>query len=665
MADKQITGLTELATTPANDDLLVIRDTSTSADKKITVANALASKANTSHTHTESDITDLGSYIENITGEPLSDLSDVTITTIASGEVLKWNGSAWINNTLAEAGIAAASHAHAASDITLGTLTHERGGLEADVSAYTGLVAISGGATSEVDTKAELEAQIGSPDLALASGDIFTGVNDFGGATSLEIPNGTNPTVSSAGHLALDTDGDGSTVTTAVLKAHNGTSSVNIFGTTNYPSSDNDVMAYDSATNSVTWQAQSGAGGGISNVVEDTTPQLGGDLDTNGNDIQFDDATGIRDDSDNEQLVFQKTASAVNYIEVTNAATGSGASVGAVGSDTNVDLLLTAQAAGVVKADGVEVATISGTQTLTNKTINASNNTISNLSPSMAASTTGSDTAFATGTAGTSGNLAQWNGDGDLVDSSLATGDIVTGSSTDTFTNKTFDANGTGNSLSNVETADIASGSKSGSDATLVTGTAGTNGNLASWDANGDAVDSSIAAANVITTSNTATTSAAGISELAIASEVNTGTDATRAITPDALAGSNIGIRYFQLTGFDYTTDTATGDGAVYLHVPAGLNGMNLVEVHAEVITAGTTGTTDIQIANVTQAADMLSTKITIDSGETGSDTAATAAVIDTANDDVATNDLLRVDVDAVSTTAAKGLIVTLGFQLP
>jgi hypothetical protein len=92
---------------------------------------------------------------------------------------------------------------------------------------------------------------------------------------------------------------------------------------------------------------------------------------------------------------------------------------------------------------------------------------------------------------------------------------------------------------------------------------------------------------------------------------------------------------------------------------------MNLVEVHAEVITAGTTGTTDIQIHNVTQAADMLSTKITIDSAETGSDTAAAAAVIDTANDDVATNDVIRVDVDAISTTAPKGLIVSLVFQLP
>ena len=33
-------------------------------------------------------------------------LTDTTISSIGSGEVLKWNGSAWINNTLAEAGIA-------------------------------------------------------------------------------------------------------------------------------------------------------------------------------------------------------------------------------------------------------------------------------------------------------------------------------------------------------------------------------------------------------------------------------------------------------------------------------------------------------------------------------------------------------------------------------
>ena len=45
-------------------------------------------------------------------------------------------------------------------------------------------------------------------------------------------------------------------------------------------------------------------------------------------------------------------------------------------------------------------------------------------------------------------------------------------------------------------------------------------------------------------------------------------------------------------------------------------------------------------------------------------DTAATAAVINTAADHVNTNDRLRIDVDAVHTTPAQGGILTLGFSL-
>jgi len=164
---------------------------------------------------------------------------------------------------------------------------------------------------------------------------------------------------------------------------------------------------------------------------------------------------------------------------------------------------------------------------------------------------------------------------------------------------------------------------------------------------------------------SSATDLAEGIVELAIASEVNTGSATDRAITPDALAGSNLGTRSLQVTAFDYKTNITVGDGAAYVTVPSSYAGMNLVAVHARVITAGTTGTTDIQIHNLSQTADMLTTKITIDTTETGSDTAATAAVIDTSNDDVASWDILRIDVDAVSTTAPKGLIVTMEFRLP
>lgn len=48
----------------------------------------------------------------------LDSLSNVTITANSNGEILTWNGTAWVNNTLAEAGIAAASHTHTSSNIT-------------------------------------------------------------------------------------------------------------------------------------------------------------------------------------------------------------------------------------------------------------------------------------------------------------------------------------------------------------------------------------------------------------------------------------------------------------------------------------------------------------------------------------------------------------------
>jgi hypothetical protein len=104
-----------------------------------------------------------------------------------------------------------------------------------------------------------------------------------------------------------------------------------------------------------------------------------------------------------------------------------------------------------------------------------------------------------------------------------------------------------------------------------------------------------------------------------------------------------------------------TGDGKAYLAISDDLNGLNLIDADACVTTVSSSGTPTIQIHNVTQAADMLTTKITIDANENCSYTAATAPVIDTGNDDVATGDILRIDVD-VSGTGAKGLIVMLTF---
>lgn len=113
-----------------------------------------------------------------------------------------------------------------------------------------------------------------------------------------------------------------------------------------------------------------------------------------------------------------------------------------------------------------------------------------------------------------------------------------------------------------------------------------------------------------------------------------------------------------QLVVFEFATDVATGDGKFYFEVPSNLNGLVLSSARGRVVTAGTTGTTDIQIHNVTGAVDMLSSKIQIPSAGTSAN-----GTVDATNNAVATDDLLRVDVDTVSTTAPKGLIITLQFD--
>lgn len=154
-ADKKITDLTEI-TAIADNDLMVVVDVSdttmaaSGTNKKITWANV----------ETTIDIEDLTGYVaeEHI---------DWTVDQSPTYAI-------HINNIT---GIDALQ-------ISSGTVAHERGGLEADVSEYAGLLAITGEATAEVNSKAELEALIADvSDFAEADGDTYTGTHDFTGAT--------------------------------------------------------------------------------------------------------------------------------------------------------------------------------------------------------------------------------------------------------------------------------------------------------------------------------------------------------------------------------------------------------------------------------------------------------------------------------------------------
>jgi len=104
-----------------------------------------------------------------------------------------------------------------------------------------------------------------------------------------------------------------------------------------------------------------------------------------------------------------------------------------------------------------------------------------------------------------------------------------------------------------------------------------------------------------------------------------------------------------------------TGNGITHFVVPSTLNNKNLYSAQAHVYTAGTGSTTTVQLHNLTDGQDMLSTAITIDSGEKDSSTAATPSVVGNYGG-ISTADVIRIDVDVVATSTL-GLEVRMVFN--
>jgi len=168
------------------------------------------------------------------------------------------------------------------------------------------------------------------------------------------------PSSLAAGSMWVDSSSAG----THTVKYYDGSDSITLF---NINTSANTVDFIDS---SVTTE-----------LSGDSTPQLGGNLDTNSHNIIIDDAHYISDENNNEQIIFQTTGSAVNELEITNGATGDGPILGASG-ETNVDLHIKPKGSGktVIGSAGASAyLTTSGTYDLvldTNKGTNSGNITI-------------------------------------------------------------------------------------------------------------------------------------------------------------------------------------------------------------------------------------------------------------------------------------------------
>ena len=140
---------------------------------------------------------------------------------------------------------------------------------------------------------------------------------------------------------------------TVQFKYASGSGSTFTFSATNKKTAIVQATADDGTNPNISLQAFGG------DVVDDTSPQLGGDLDTNSFNIAFDDAHGINDENGNEQIIFQTTSSAVNQFDITNAATGNAPSLSATGGDSNIDVAIVPKGTGETKiGTGAAAATL-------------------------------------------------------------------------------------------------------------------------------------------------------------------------------------------------------------------------------------------------------------------------------------------------------------------
>ena len=183
----------------------------------------------------------------------------------------------------------------------------------------------------------------------------------------------------------------------------------------------------------------------------------------------------------------------------------------------------------------------------------------------------------------------------------------------------------------------------------------------------GGTLDASVLGAGTVPVDrlSAASTGTAGIVELAIAGEVNTGTSDALAVTPDSLAGSIYGEKNIQMIVIDWTTALTTGS-KFYFYVPATLDGFHVVSAHAAMITAptGSAVLVDIEKPGLDNIFDTpmqiaAGTIVSIDSG-------SGVWTLDSTHKILATGQILRVDINQVgSSTAGSGLYINLTCRRP
>jgi hypothetical protein len=121
-----------------------------------------------------------GSSFQSAGYQTIAALEDTTITAVSAGEVLKWSGSNWINNTLAEADIQAASNLVTDARNSV-SVTDNGGDGSLSYNSTTGVISYTG--PSAAEARAHFTGGTG---IDITSGDVSIDFTEFNTTSIVE-----------------------------------------------------------------------------------------------------------------------------------------------------------------------------------------------------------------------------------------------------------------------------------------------------------------------------------------------------------------------------------------------------------------------------------------------------------------------------------------------